>query len=773
MPAARRRPRTTPPPGHAPARRGLAALVVAVLALLATFVPTTAATAAGEVVGGTSRGSAVPLPIRDLDSQVVVGNLNATTRSAWNLVSWYSWRATTTQVVYMRATSIEPRGWDNTLEVWEGGQMLAQNDDSYGLDAALRLELQAGRTYQIGLGAYRPDGRGTAQLTFSTRPPTAPLDVRATSQDGGVRVAWTAPQDLAGGVTRYDVTCSVDGAAAYDCASVSGTPPRTDVVVPDLANGVPVTVTVTASNVIGPSPASAPATATPQAPSSTTVTFAPAQPVSGEPFDVRVAVAATPGTPVTGTVDLVVGGTAMAGLPLVDGVAVVPGLVAPAGPYTASAAYSGSAAVAASSSATSVSVARRGQTVALDALPEGLVYAGTPVDLVASASSGGPVVLTATGACVVDGARLSFTDVGTCTVTAAQEGDSETLPASASVTAEVGQRPQTLTFPELPTLVYDQERLPLVATSDVELPVLLTAEGACALDEAGALATTGVGPCTVTAAQAGDERTVAAASVVRTTEVVRRADVVTFDEVEVPALGTPTPVTAGSLVGLPVALSAEGACVLEDGVLRAVATGDCVVTATTEGDELTEPASASVTVVVAEVPAVVRAALSAELGTPAAGADVFARGAGLRPGTAFTLTVFSTPRVLATGEVDVDGTAVLAGVLPDDLELGAHRLVATGTGLGGEDVASEVAFRVGPEGLLVQIGDRVLAPVTVPAAPAPAVAAPAAPAAAPAATAPAALAATGGGVGGLLQHAVLALLLGLSAVLAVRFRPTH
>ncbi len=739
-------------------RRALASIVVTALAVLAALVPTPAV-AADETVGGTTRETAVPLPIPDLDSEVLIGNLNATGNGArWYQMAWYSWQATTTQDVYIRATSVSPAGWDNALEVWQGGSLVVQNDDSYGLDAAVRVSFVAGQVYTIGLGAYS-SGRGTARLTFATRVPSAPRDVAAVPSNGAATLTWTAPEDLAGGVVRYDVTCQVGTGTPFPCRTVYGTPPPTAASLTSLANGEPVTATVTASNVLGASVASAPVTVVPQSESITSLSWDPAAPVSGEPFDVRAWVVHPAGA--TGTVDIVVGDVTYADVPLVDGVALVEDVTAAAGTVPVTATYSGTAAIRSSVMTGTVPVLRRGQSVTLDALPDGLVYAGAPVEVVATASSGLPVTLTSAGACTLDGTLLSPTDVGTCFVTATQAGDSETLSAAQTITVTIGQRSQTLSVADLPVLVYGQEPFVLGAASDAGLPVDVIAVGACTLDDAGALVTTGVGECTVGVGQPGDPRTIEAATLVRTTQVVRRTDVVTFGDVSAPVLGAPVPVGATSGLGLPVTLGADGACVLQDGALWVVATGSCVVTATTEGDELTAPATATRTVVVADVSADVTTTLGAQLGDQATGAGVYARGAGLRPGTAFTLTVHSTPQVLATAVVGADGTALVSGDLPAGLELGDHRLVATGTALGGAGVASETTFQIGPDGVLVRIGDRVLTPTVVPTA-----------ASAAVAPASAALATTGGGAGGVLVQAVLWILLGAAALVVARRRPT-
>ncbi|GAA4623793.1 fibronectin type III domain-containing protein [Cellulomonas oligotrophica] len=691
-------------------RRLTGAVAVVVLAVLAALVPTAAH---ASTAGGTSRGTAVPLPVADLDSSFTASNAGVTSSAgtdgqSWYNVTWYSWTPAEDVRVFIRATSVSPSGWDNTLEVWSGGSQLAQNDDFYGLDASLTVNLQGGTTYQIGLGGFRSSSKGTVEMRFATRVPSPPLDVQATRGSGSATVSWSTPTDVAGGVTQYRVLCTPEGGSQTTCGTLNGTPPQTSTVVSGLQNGTSYTFHVLAANVIGDSDPSAPVTdVVPQAPSTTSITLDPSAPVSGEPFDVHVHVAAG-GTPVTGTVDVTVGGTSYDDVALTDGAGVVPGVARLAGDVHVAATYGGSDGVTASSASLDVTVAKRTQTVTVDALPGDLVYAGEPVQLHGTSSAELPLTYTAAGSCSVRGDLLDLVDVGTCTVTASQAGDAQTLPAEATTTTEVGRRSQAVTFGELPALVYGQASVAVTGSSSVGLPVVLTGTGACTVTD-GRLVVTDVGACTVTATQDGDARTAPASAVVRVGDVARRAQTVTIASFPAPTLGQPTPdVVARSQYDLPVTLEAAGACVIEDGALVAISAGECTVTATSVGDRLTLPATASVTVQVSGPPGDVDATLDGTLGERAAGAEVSARGVGLLPGSILTLTVYSTPQVIGTAVVGADGTAVVSGALPPGLETGAHRLVATGTAFDGTPAEFVLTFTLAADGSFVQIADTRL-----------------------------------------------------------------
>lgn len=698
--------------------RARSTALVALLAMLLVGLVPMAAHAA-PVPGGTSSSSPVALPISDFDSAFEASNGHVTSGRGsgqyWNNVAWYSVIPTEDVRVFIRATSISPVRWDNTLEVWQnGGAMIAQNDDFYSLDASVTVNLVAGTSYLIGLGGWSSGSRGTATLTFASRVPGPPTGVQATRGDARATVSWAAPADAAGGVTRYTVLCTPEGGDEFVCGSTTGTPPATSTTVTGLDNGASYSIRVTASNVIGESVPSDPTgSIVPKQSSTISITTDPVAPASGRPFDV-VATVTTGGLPATsGTVVLAVGGEAGAALPVVDGRAVLSGTTRPVGTFALAADYSGTTVIAEATASASITVAKRSQTVTLEPVGDGLAYGGAAVPLTATASSGLPVDLTAAGACTVSEGTLQLTGVGTCEITASQAGDDQTFPADATQTVEVGKRGQTVALAPLPALVYGQAPVTLVAESSAGLPVTLTAGGACTVD-GDALSVIGVGACEVTASQAGDALTSPAASVVRTGTVAKRAQVITLTTLPSMTFGfAPIRITATSDLGLPVTVTATGACLLVDGELTAVGVGECVVQAHADGDDVSLPGSATSSGTVMGVPSQVEAELDRDLGARAAGATVSARGTGLLPGSELVLEVHSTPQVIGSAVVGADGTAVVTGVLPEGLEAGAHELVAVGTALDGSRAEFVLPFTLATDGTITRIQDRVL-PVAAP-----------------------------------------------------------
>ena len=702
----------TTPASRPSSRRALG--LTAVLALVLIGAVPGVAQAAGELVGGATSAAAVPLPLAPDDPNAAIGvsNVGITSTAThspaaqpfWSNVAWYSYTPSITGNVYLRATSLSPLGWDNTLEVWTAaGTFVTMNDDSYGLDAALLVTLNAGTTYHIGMGGYHSGARGTVTLTFSNRVPSSPQDVQATAGDESAVITWAPPADLAGGVVGYTVLCTPEGGAEVTCGQTSGTPPVTSVTVPDLTNGVVYGVRVTAQNFIGASEPSGSATFTPKAPSVTTVWTDPTPPVSGDPYDLVIQVMSHDVAVPDGNIDVDIDGTPYTDVPLVGGLATVSMPAHLAGFVPVEVTYAGTAAILSGGTDVAFEVAKRSQTVDFTALPAGLTYAGDPVTLVASATFGMPVTFSASGACTVDGDVLTLSGVGDCTVTAAQAGDSETEPASSSQTVSVGLRPQALTLDELAPMVYGQTPVAIVAISSVGLPVTVVAEGACALvgDE---LTTTGIGDCVVTATQAGDALNAPAEAVVRTAVVAKRPDTITLSTLPALIRGSASiPVTATSLYDLPVTIVATGICTFAGGFVSMVDVGTCTVTATSDGDEVTEPASAATSATVVAEPASVLAQIVGQVGDAVTSASGRASGTWLRPGTALILTVYSAPQSVGSIPARLDGTAMATWTLPALAE-GTHHLVARGTALDGTVVEDSLAFGVDEDGIIVWIG---------------------------------------------------------------------
>jgi hypothetical protein len=87
-------------------------------------------------------------------------------------------------------------------------------------------------------------------------------------------------------------------------------------------------------------------------------------------------------------------------------------------------------------------------------------------------------------------------------------------------------------------------------------------------------------------------------------------------------------------------------------------------------------------------------------GDTAADAPFSASGGGLLPGSTATITMHSTPVVLATGTVNADGTITLSARIPANAESGAHRLVFEGIAMDGAAVSTTAWFTVLRDGTI-------------------------------------------------------------------------
>ena len=697
--------------------------VTAVLALALVGVVPGAAQAAGELPGGTVAAPVVA-PVDTLHGgSFGATNVGVSTPGravAYQIdVTWYSFTPAVSGDLQLRADATSTN-YDISLELWTaGGGLVGHNDDlSSGWNhSGIDARLSGGTTYLIGLGGYYWDitdpsmgwfstGTGTLTLGFTPSLPTVPQTLQVVAGDESAQASWAAPADPSG-LLQYALICTVGGGAEFACGSTvapaPGEAPATTYSFTGLTNGMTYTVRVVAENALGFSPSTLPVSATPQAPSVTTVWTDPTPLVSGDPFDLVIQVTSHDVAVPDGTIDVAIDGTPYTDVPLVGGLATVSMPAHLAGFVSVEVTYVGTAAILSGGTDVAFEVAKRSQTVDFTTLPAGLTYAGDPVTLVASATFGMSVTFSASGACTVDGDVLTLSGVGDCMVTAAQAGDSETEPASSSQTVSVGLRPQVLTLDELAPMVYGQTPVAIVAISSVGLPVTVVAEGACALvdDE---LTTTGIGDCVVTATQAGDALNAPAEAVVRTAVVVKRPDTITLSTLPALIRGNASiPVTAASLYDLPVTIVATGACTFAGGFVSMMDVGTCTVTATSNGDEVTEPASAATSATVVAEPASVLAQIVGQVGDAVTSASGRASGTWLRPGTALILTVYSAPQSVGSILARLDGTAMATWTLPALAE-GTHHLVARGTALDGTVVEDSLAFGVDEDGIIVWIG---------------------------------------------------------------------
>ena len=687
----------------------LFALAITVVLALVALTPTAAVGAEGD---GSSFSSPYALPLAELDgtpfqvttaSRFELGSGSTTMPPPfWHNTTWYEFTAPVSGVLEVNALSAST--FDNALELWTAsGALVALDDDSgASTNAEIVVAVTAGTTYRVAIGAWSSAHRGDATLALRLSPPPgAPTNVTVVPGDREAAVTWTAPAGPTA-PTLYTLHCSPSGEPVREC----GTAPagQTSATTSALVNGAPTTITVTSTYRGFNGSTSTGVQVTPRGTTTIAMASDPAAPVSGEAFAIVATVTTSDGAPATGDVTFDIPDSP-GPVALVDGEARVT-VAAPVGALPVTAIYAGSPAHAGSTVTGSLTVGQAGQSVTLD--PFGPLSYGDPdVTVSGSATSGGSVTFAASGACAVSGSTLQVLGAGDCTVTAAQAGTAQHLPADTSVTVTIGQLVQSLTL-AVPELDYGESG-DVVASSSAGLPVALAATGACTILD-GRVSATDVGTCAVTATQDGTVDVAAAAPVTVHVTVERRTQSVTIAPLGTLTFsGSPVAVEASSSVDLPVTLTAVGACVMADGGLLTVAAGECTVTAVQAGDEHTLPAQAALTVDVVGTAIALTIDLDAELGDLAAGTPVTVQVAGALPGADLVLSVPSTPQELARVTVAADGTATVSGTLPAGLEAGDHRLVAAVTDLAGVAASAALSFAVDADGAIVRIEDSELA----------------------------------------------------------------
>ena len=254
------------------------------------------------------------------------------------------------------------------------------------------------------------------------------------------------------------------------------------------------------------------------------------------------------------------------------------------------------------SASATVTVNRLQQSIAFTT-PTTLPVNQSPFLLRASASSGLPVTFTASGACSVSGTVLVLTRSGTCTVAADQAGSDMYLPAPSVVnTIAISKRSQAITL-SMPSALQVGTSVRVNVSSSSRLPVTLTSStpSTCVVTSATTVAAQSGGTCTLTASQAGDDTFAAAADVVGSMTVLRRAQTISVSAPSRVAMGAPSlPLAAASTSGLPVTWlsTTPPICTVSAGAATFASRGACQLTLTQAGDGSWEAATRSWTITV-------------------------------------------------------------------------------------------------------------------------------------------------------------------------------
>jgi uncharacterized protein (TIGR03437 family) len=235
-------------------------------------------------------------------------------------------------------------------------------------------------------------------------------------------------------------------------------------------------------------------------------------------------------------------------------------------------------------------VAQGSQTIVFAALPN-RAFGVAPFALVATASSGLPVSF-ASGTlsdCTVNGATLTVLAAGTCTIQAAQAGNSNysaATPVMQNLTVAPG--PQTIAFAALPGQAFGNPPLTVGATASSNLAVSFasTTVSVCSVSGTTVIILT-AGACTVQASQAGNGNYAAANPVNQKFQVAQASQTITFGTLPNQTLGA-APFTIGATAssGLAVGFASPTApvCTVSGAIVTVVATGSCIIQTSQAGN---------------------------------------------------------------------------------------------------------------------------------------------------------------------------------------------
>ena len=174
------------------------------------------------------------------------------------------------------------------------------------------------------------------------------------------------------------------------------------------------------------------------------------------------------------------------------------------------------------------------QTITFPTLPD-RVYGDPPFNVTASSSSGlAPAFIVESGPATLSGSLLTITGTGTVTVEASQSGNANYSPApTVSRQFSVTPASQTITFNPLDNKTYGDAPFPVTATSSSGLPVSfsISVSSGPATVSGNTITLTGVGTVTVRATQQGNGNYNAAPDVLRSFDVAKGSQTISFNPI--------------------------------------------------------------------------------------------------------------------------------------------------------------------------------------------------------------------------------------------------
>ncbi len=190
------------------------------------------------------------------------------------------------------------------------------------------------------------------------------------------------------------------------------------------------------------------------------------------------------------------------------------------------------------------------------------------------------MTFTSSGDCSTSGVTVTLTGVGTCTITAHQDGNANYNAASdVAHTFNVGKVAQTIAFNPLGAKTYGDSAFTVSATATSGLTVTFTTAGGCTNSDT-TITITGASTCTVTAHQAGNATYSAATDVDQSFTIAKATQTITFNPIT-SAVVTDDPfvISATASSGLAVTFTTSGPYTNSGATITLTGTGTCIVTA--------------------------------------------------------------------------------------------------------------------------------------------------------------------------------------------------
>jgi uncharacterized delta-60 repeat protein len=232
----------------------------------------------------------------------------------------------------------------------------------------------------------------------------------------------------------------------------------------------------------------------------------------------------------------------------------------------------------------SFGIAKAAQTISFDDLAN-KTFGDADFTISANAASGLAVSFAANGQCIVAGNSVHLTGAGSCTVTASQSGDANYNPASdVQRSFQIAKAAQTISFDALADSTFGAADFLISASASSGLPVSFAGAGQCSISGA-TVHLNGAGVCSITASQAGDANRDAAPDVVRSFQIGKAAQTVSFDALADSTFGAADfLISASASSGLPVSFAGAGQCSISGATVHLSGAGVCSITASQAGD---------------------------------------------------------------------------------------------------------------------------------------------------------------------------------------------